>query len=173
MYSNYKKHSTAKFIIACAPLCSISFISKAWGGRIRDIDIVKDSGLINPNLDHHGRQILDDCDFTVEDEFAVGCGVEIIILSFSKRKKKQLRAKEVEVSRQIASVLIHVERFVGLIKNRYKISDCVLPLTLLEALSGEGVECEISNIDKRLTVCAVLVNFGEGIVYNEKVNNQE
>ena len=99
--------------------------------------------------------------------------MEIIILSFSKRKKKQLRAKEVEVSRQIASVLIHVERFVGLIKNRYKILDCVLPLTLLEALSGEGVECEISNIDKRLTVCAVLVNFGEGIVYNEKVNNQE
>ena len=94
------------------------------------------------------------------------------IPSFTKGKK-QLSAKEVEISRQIASVRIHVERVIGLIKNRYKILDCVLPLTLLKTLSEEGVECEIANIDKLFTVCAVLVNLGEGIVYNEKVNNQD
>ena len=77
-----------------------------------------------------------------------------------------------EISRQIASVRIHVERVIGLIKNRYKILNCVLPLTLLKTLS-EGVECEIANIDKLFTVCAVLVNLGEGIVYTEKVNNQD
>ena len=58
-------------------------------------------------------------------------------------------------------------------KNRYKILDCVLPLTLLKTLSEEGVECERASIDKLFTVCAVLVNLGEGIVYNEKVNNQD
>ena len=78
-----------------------------------------------------------------------------------------------EISRQIASVRIHVERVIGLIKNRYTILDCVLPLTLLKTLSEEGVECEIANIDKLFTVCEVLVNLGEGIVYNEKDNNQD
>ena len=162
VYSNYKKHSTVKFLIACTPLGSISFISKAWGGRVSDIDIVKDSGLISPNLHHHGDQILADHGFTLEDEFAAGCGVELIIPNFTKGKK-QLSAKEVEISRQIASVRIHVERVIGLIKNRYKIWHYVLPLTLLKTLSEEGVECEIANIDKLFTVCAVLVNLGEGI----------
>ena len=62
-----------------------------------DIDIVKDSGLISPNLHHHGDQILADRGFTLEDEFAAGCGVELIIPSFTKGKK-QLSAKEVEIS---------------------------------------------------------------------------
>ena len=170
MYSNYKKRSTVKFLIACTPLGRISFISKAWGGRVSDV--VKDSGLINLNLQHNGDQILTDRSFTLQDEFAAGCGVEFITPSFMKGKK-QLSAKEVEVSRKIASVRIHVERVIGLIKNRYKILDCVLSLTLFKTLSEEGVECEIANIGKRVTVSAVLVNFGERIVYNEKVNNQD
>ena len=133
--------------------------------------MVKDSRLISPNLHHHGDQILADRGFTLEDEFAAGCGVELIIPSFMKGKK-QLSAKEVEISRQIASVHIHAEPVISLIKNRCKILDCVLPLTLLKTLS-EGVECEIANIDKLFTVYAVLVNLGEGIVYSEKVNNQD
>ena len=172
VYSNYKKQSTVKFLIAFTPLDSISFISKTWGGRVSDIDIVKDSGLINLNLHHHGDQILADRGFILQDEFTPGCRVELIISSFTKGKK-QLSAKEVEVSQQTAPVRIHVERVIGLMKNRYKILDCVLPLTLLKTLSEEGVECKIANIDKLFTVCVVLVNLGEGIVYNEKVNNQD
>ena len=47
VYSNYKKHSTVKFIIACCPLGSISFLSKAWGGRVSDVELVKNYGLIS------------------------------------------------------------------------------------------------------------------------------
>ena len=50
--------------------------------------------------------------------------------------------------------------------------DWTLPLALLKTLSKDQVECEIANIDKLFIVCAVLINLGEGIVYNEKVNNQ-
>lgn len=78
-----------------------------------------------------------------------------------------------EVSRQIASVRIHIERVIGLIKNGCKILDCVLLLTLLEIISEEGVECEIVNIYKRFTVYEVVVNLSEGIVYYENVNNQD
>ena len=129
VYSNYKKHSTVKFLIACTLTGFNPFITKAWGGRVSDIDIVKDSGLINPNLHNLGDQILADRGFTLEDEFAASCGVEPIIPSFNKGKK-QLSTKEVEVSRQ--KVHIHVERVIGLTKNRYDVLDCVL--TLLKTL---------------------------------------
>ena len=64
VHSNYKKHSTVNVLITFTPLGSISFISKAWDDRVSDIDIVKNSGLINPNL-HHGDQILADRGFTL------------------------------------------------------------------------------------------------------------
>ena len=73
------------------------FISKAWDGRVSDIDIVKDFDLINPNLHHHGDQILSDCGFILQDEFAAGCGVEVIIPSFAKRKTR-LSTKQLVVS---------------------------------------------------------------------------
>ena len=78
-----------------------------------------------------------------------------------------------EIFRQIISVCIHTERVIGLIKNRCKILDCVLPLPLHGTLSEEGVECEIVNIYKRFAVCKVAVNFGEGLVYYEHVSNQD
>ena len=45
IYSNYKKHATLKFLIACAPLCLVSFIPKTWVVRVSNIDIVKGSDL--------------------------------------------------------------------------------------------------------------------------------
>ena len=36
VYSNDKKHSTVKFFIACTPHGAISFVSKAWGGRVSE-----------------------------------------------------------------------------------------------------------------------------------------
>ena len=86
----------------------------------------------------------------------------------SQKEKKQLSSKEVETSRQIAIVRIHVERAMGLIKNRYRIIDGSLPLTLFKSLLDEADDCEIANVDKIFTVCAALLNMGDWIVYNEK-----
>ena len=72
-----------------------------------------------------------------------------------------------KVSRQIASVHMHVECVIGLIKNRCKILDCVLPITLLKTFSEEGVECEIANIDKFFTASTVFINLRDVIVYNK------
>ena len=69
VYSTYKKHSTAKVLIACTTLDSISFLSKAWGGRVSDVELVKKSGLIDPKLHFPGDQILADWGFTLQDEF--------------------------------------------------------------------------------------------------------
>ena len=59
---------------------------EAWGGRVSDIDIVRESGFINRNISCHGYQILAHRGFTLQDEFATGCGVELIIPSFTKGK---------------------------------------------------------------------------------------
>lgn len=167
VYSNYKKHSTVKYLIACTPHGSISFLSQAYGGRASDIEIVKESGMISPKLHFPGDQILADRGFTLNEEFAAGCGVQLIIPSFTKGKK-QLSAEEVETSRQIAAIRIHIERVIGLVKSRYKILDGTLSIPLVKSLSDEVSESVVANVDKLVTVCAALVNCGDGIVYSEK-----
>ena len=169
VYSNYKKHSTVKFFIACTPLGAISFISKAWGGRVSDVELVKNSGFISYKYHTVGDQVLADRGFTLVDEFAAGCGVELITPSFTKGKK-QLSAREVETSRQIASIRIHIERVIGLVKNRYRILDGTLSTTLVKSLSDEANELDVSGIDRLFTVCAALCNLSTGIVYNEDKN---
>lgn len=167
VYSNYKKHSTLKFLVACTPQGAISFLSKAWGGRISDVELVKQSGLISNNYHHPGDQILADRGFTLKDEFAAGAGVELIIPAFTKGKD-QLTPKEVETTRQIASIRIHRERVIGLLKNRFNIlSSGPLPLTMIKSLSDEAIGSNTTSIDKIITACAVLVNLSNGIVYKE------
>ena len=131
-----------------------------------DVELVKNSGFISYKYHHLGDQILADRGFTLDDEFAAGCGVQLILSSFNKGKE-QLSPKEVELSRQIASVRIHVERIIGLVKNKYKILDRSLPTTLIKSISDEANDCDITNEDKLVTVCCALVNLGSGIVYNE------
>ena len=167
VYSNYKKHSTVKFLIACTPLGSISYVSKAWGGRVSDVELVKQSDFITNKYHHPGDQILADCGFTLADEFAAGCGVELIIPYFTKGKK-QLSAREVEVTRQIASVRVHIEHVIGLLKNRYRILDGVLSTTFIKSLSDEANEAKVTGIDKLVTVCSALCNLGDGIVYKDE-----
>ena len=47
VWSNYKHHSTVKFLIAITPQGTISFISKCAGGRISDKEITERSGIMD------------------------------------------------------------------------------------------------------------------------------
>ena len=111
-------------------------------------------------------QILADRGFTLADDFAAACDAELITPPFTKGKR-QLSAEEVERARKISSVRIHIERVIGLLKNRYTILKGTLPVRCVQNLRDEASNSAMSSCDKLVTVCAALVNLGESIVYKE------
>ena len=165
-YSQYKKHTTIKVFISCTPLGAVNFVSKCWGGRASDIQIVRESGFTTTRFHMPGDQILADRGFTLQEDFALNSGSELIIPAFT-RGKKQLSAREIESTRKIASVRIHIERVIGLIKNRYTILKGIIPNRVVKSVKDEQLNATLANCDKIVTVCAALVNLGESIVYKE------
>ena len=109
---NYKKHNTVKFLVGITPSGAISFLSKCWGGRATDKYITMNSGFLN--LLEPGDVILADRGFDIGDDIALYCA-KLMIPAFT-RGKKQLSLEEVEQSKRIAKVCIHVERVIGLLK---------------------------------------------------------
>ena len=156
-YSNYKKHNTAKFLIAISPSGSISFISTVWGGRVSDKVITQKSGFLD--LLDPGDTVLADRGFTISEDLRLH-GAKSEIPSFT-RGKSQLTQREVEFSQRLARVRIHVERVIGLMKNKYTILQGILPITVI---SHKHDTEDFSNLDKILVTCAALTNLSPCIV---------
>ena len=141
-------------------------MSQVWGGRVSDIQIVRESGFIVSKFHNPGDQILADRGFTLKDDFAASCSAELIIPAFTKGKR-QLSAEEVERSRKISSVRIHIERVIGLMRNRYNILKGILPIQTVQSLKDEANASNVSSFDKIVMVCGALVNLGESIIFKE------
>ena len=140
-WSNYKHHNTLKFLIGITPTGAVSFVSKCWGGRVSDKELTQESaflGMLEPT-----DQVLADRGFLIEEDIA-NSSAELIIPAFT-RGKKQLSQRDVETTRRIAHVRIHVERAIGRIKN-FKILKDIFPITLIK---------HANNI---VTICAALTN---------------
>lgn len=80
------------------------------------------------------------------------------ILPFTKGKR-QLEKIEVDWSREISLVRIHVKRVIGVLK-QYTILQNVLPISLIQ---DENDETQ-STIDKIVTVCCACVNMCPSVV---------
>ena len=155
--ANYKKHNTIKFLIAITPCGSISFLSKCWGGRVLDKAITQTSGFLN--YIEPGDVILADCGFTIADDLAL-YGAKLEIPAFT-RGKQQLSQKDVEYSKQLSTVRIHVERVIGQLKKKYRILKGPIPVNVLKHKDDKDFAI---NIDKILTVCAALTNLSKSVV---------
>ena len=105
-YSQYKKHNTVKFLIGVSPTGSISFVSKGWGGRVSDKIITQKSGFLDKICAYD--VIMADRGFNIVDDLAIRCAT--LEVPAYTRGKKQLSIAEVEKTRQLARVRIHVER---------------------------------------------------------------
>ncbi|KAK3868825.1 hypothetical protein Pcinc_025863 [Petrolisthes cinctipes] len=75
------------------------------------------------------------------------------------RGKKQLSMLETQDTREIASQRIHVERVIGLIRNKYTMLQDTHPLTMLQR-DDSGLTC----LDKCVRVACALVNMCPSVV---------
>ena len=153
-YSNYKKHNTVKFLIGITPQGSIAFVSKGWGGRASDVYITENCGLLRNLLP--GDLILADRGFTIEQIVGLYCA-EVKIPPFTKGKK-QLSKLEVDTARKLAQVCIHVERVIGLVRQKYSILQSTLPINMIKC------DDDLSAVDKIVTTCCALCNCCDSVV---------
>lgn len=106
----------------------------------------------------HGDVILADRGFTIRDDIEVH-GAKLEIPAFT-RGKSQLSQRDVEMSKKLSQVRIHVERVIGLLKNKYTLLQGKIPVNMLKHKD----DIDESNIDRILTVCASLTNLCKSTV---------
>ena len=148
-WSSYKHHNTLKFLVACTPNGSISYISEAYLGSISDPALTKDCGFLSNLKGMAGMSVMADRGFTIRENLQQ-YKVELNLPPFMEGRG-QLPADEVQVGRTIASLRIHVERAIGRMK-LFKILKGVFPLKMYR-LANQIV-----------TVCALITNFQPALV---------
>ena len=154
-WSHYKNHNTVKYLIGITPQGTISFISNGWGGRTSDQHITENSDFLK-NLEY-GDTVMADRGFNTAETLGT-CGARLEIPSFTKAKS-QLSANEVEKTRVIANVHIHVERVIGILRKKYSILNKTLPIDFLLSENDE-----IPTSDKIVHVSCALINMCPSVV---------
>ena len=76
-----------------------------------------------------GDLVLADRGFTFQESMGLYCA-ELKIPEFT-RGKSQLEQKSVDETREIAAVGIHVERVIGLLRNKFSILQGILPIKMI------------------------------------------
>jgi len=146
-WSNYKNTNTIKYLVACAPSGAISYLSNGWGGRVSDKEITLKSGFLNHI--ENGDQVLADRGFTVAEEIA--CKGGVLVIPFFTKGKNQLSSREVDTSRSIANVRIHIERVIGRMR-KFNVINTTIPILQVDLL------------DDIITCIGGLVNLSSKIV---------
>ena len=148
-WSNYKHHNTAKYLIACTPNGSVSYVSPLYVGSISDVELTRISGFLDKLKGKPGVSVMADRGFTIQDQLDP-LQVKLNIPPFLEGRQ-QLPSAEVSKGRKIASLRIHVEHTIGRIKN-YSILKGTLPLSM----------ARLAN--QIINVCAWLTNFQPALV---------
>lgn len=148
-WSSYKHHETVKFLIGITPQGTISFISRTYAGRCSDKHIAENCGF----LDHILPQdiVLADRGFLIKDSVEM-IGANLNIPAFTKGKS-QLHPLDLESTRNIAAVRIHVERVIGLLKKKFKIFEGIIPMSMLSNMVNDEI-----SLDKIIVICCALLN---------------
>ena len=158
-YSHYKSHNTVKVLIGITPQGSVCFVSKAWGGRTSDKYLTEHCGMLK-NL-KPGDLVMADRGFTIEENLSL-YQAKLAIPAFTKGKS-QLDPVSVEKTRGIANVRIHVERVIGLLRQKYSVLQSTLPIDYLLCSDEEGNRC-CPMVDRLIRVCCALINLCPSVV---------
>ena len=155
-WSSYKSKNTAKYLIGITPQGTVSFISKGWGGRTSDKHITEASGFLQKL--QPADVVLADRGFDIAESLGLQAAT-LYIPAFTKGKA-QLDPLEIEKSRAISNVRIHVERVIGSVRQKYRIlGHSGIPLHYLTSKVDEPCL-----LDKIVSISCVLVNCCQSIV---------
>jgi hypothetical protein len=142
-WSNYKQNNTLKLLIAINPCGAITFISRAFGGRVSDKVVTQRSGFLD--LMEHSDVVLADRGFLIRDELA--CRAATLKIPAFTRGKTQLSQEDIE---KLARVRIHVERAIGRIKT-FRILSSVMPMNMVPHIdSVMAIVAAICNVQPSL-----------------------
>ncbi len=143
-WSNYKHNNTLKYLIGISPAGAVTFLSAGWGGRVSDKQITLESGFLNKILP--GDCILADRGFLIEEELNT-VGAYLKIPKFTKGKS-QLPAKDVDESRKLCNVRIHIERVIGQLK-KFRLLQNTVPISQVDLLDNAMIViCALVNLRK-------------------------
>ena len=143
-------------MIGITPQGTISFLSNAWGGRTSDKRITEESGFLDHILP--GDVILVDRGFDISESVEMQ-RASVMIPSFTKGKK-QLSAADVELTRKIAHVRIHVERVIGNARQKYTFLCGPVSVDLLV----QDNSTSLTTLDKIARLCCSLTNLSDSVV---------
>ena len=79
---------------------------------------------------------------------------------YLRKEKSSLATFDVEMSCRLASVRVHVELFIGLLRKKYTILQGILPLDYL--IKKDGIN--LTTIDKIAVVCTALTNMCNSVI---------
>lgn len=98
--------------------------------------------------------MLADRGFDIADSVGM-TGASLHIPAFTKGKKQ---LKELESTRRIAKVRIHVERVIGCLRQKYSILQSTLPLDYM------ANDTKLTTVDRVAVVCCALTNLCPSVV---------
>ena len=107
-FSSYKHNNTIKILIGITPQGTMSYVSEAWGGRTSDKYLTENCGFLEHLIP--GDMVMADRGFTITESVSLK-HAKLMIPAFTKGKD-QLDPVDVESTRGIANVRIHVERVI-------------------------------------------------------------
>jgi hypothetical protein len=155
MYSSYKGGQTVKVLIGITPSGIISFVSEGFSGHCSDKYVTNNSGVLDKL--ENGDVVMVDKGFTISDEVTAR-DAKLVIPAFRK-SGFQMDPIEVEKTRKIANVRIHVERVIGALRQKYEVLNSRLPIYFLSSHNKD-----VPVINKIILVCSALLNCCPSVV---------
>ena len=126
-----------------------------WGGCVSDKFLTEHCGLLSNLIP--GDVVLADRGFEISDSVGV-MQASLSIPAFTKGKS-QLSAMEIEETRTIANVRIHIERVIGNVRQKYTILKNTLPIDFVTSSNGDT-----PLIDSVVRVTCALTNLCNSVV---------
>ena len=136
VFSAYKNRQTIKFLLACTPGGSVSYISPPAGGNMSDVEMFRE--LECAKKFKPGDACMVDKGFKLEADL-LDRSTRLIIPPFVK-KGKQFSDKKNIKNKKIAHARIHVERVIGRVRD-YQILNSVVPIIQKDLMGHAAVVC--------------------------------